>query len=181
MVHERLQTDIIREDSLRRLAHTAVALRCVRCRGVKLAEQETGLRASGVANNETRQREAVLDKVLCVLLRGLEKRCEVLVAFLLVVARLAPFSHCLAVEDEDVEEGVEKEDSLVLNGGGVEEDGLAAFVVEAVAVERGLDHDERVADVFVVQNVAVESGLVGGVVEDLQELRATKVEHELWV
>jgi len=80
-----------------------------------------------------------------------------------------------------VEEGVEQEDGFGLDGCGVEEHGLAALVVEAVAVERGLDHDERVGDVFVVENVAVEGGFVGRVVENLQELRAAEVEHELWV
>lgn len=58
---------------------------------------------------------------------------------------------------------------------------MATLVVESIAVEGGLDHDERVADVFVVQNVAVKGSLVRGVVEDLQELRSSEMEHELWV
>lgn len=181
MIHERLQTDIVREDSLRGLANATVALCSVGGGGVQLAEQEASLGAAGVADDEAGKGEAVLDEVLCVLLGGLEEGCEVLVAFLVLVASFAPLGHCFAVEDEDMEEGVEEEDGLVLDRGRVEEHGLAAFVVEAVAVERGLDHDERVADVLVVEDVAVEGRLVGGVVEDLQELRATEMEHELWV
>ena len=181
MIHECLQTNVIREDGLRRLAHTTVALCRMRCRWVELAEQETRLRASSIANNETRQREAVLDEILGVLLRRLKQSRKVLVAFLVLVSCLAPLGHRLAVKDEDVEEGVEKQDGLILDRGRVKEDGLATLVVEAVAIERGLNHNERVTNILVVQHVAVESGLVRRVVEDLQELRATKVEHELWV
>ena len=54
-------------------------------------------------------------------------------------------------------------------------------MVEVVAVKCGLDHDERVANVLVVENVPVEGCLIGRVVEDLQELRTTQVEHELRV
>ena len=32
-----------------------------------------------------------------------------------------------------------------------------------------------------VENVSVERSLIGGVVEDLQELRSSEMEHELWV
>lgn len=54
-------------------------------------------------------------------------------------------------------------------------------MVEAVAVECWLNHDEGVANILVVQDVTVEGSFVGRVVEDLQELRPTKMEHELRV
>lgn len=181
MIHKRLQTHIVRENSLRALTNAPVALARMRRAGVQLAQQESRLATAGIAHDEPGEREAVLDEVLCVLLGRLEQRGEVLVALLVLVACFAPLGHGFAVEDEDVEEGVEEEDGFVLDRGRVEEHGLAAFVVEAVAVQRGLDHDERVADVFVVEHVAVEGRFVGRVVEDLQELRAAQVEHELRV
>ena len=61
MIHKRLQTDIVREDRLRSLAHSAVATGGVRRGRVEFGEQETGLGAAGVADDEAREGEAVLD------------------------------------------------------------------------------------------------------------------------
>ena len=150
MIHKRLQANIVGKDRLCRLAHTTIALCSMRCRRIELGQQETRLRTTSVTDNETRQREAVLDEILGIFFGALKQSSEVLVALLLVVSCLAPLRHCLAVEDEDVEESIEQQDGLVLDRRGVEEDGLAAFVVEAVTVEGGLDHDEGVADILVV-------------------------------
>ena len=68
MVHERLQADVVGEDCLRRLAHATVGARRVRRRGVELGQQEAGLRAAGVADDEAGQGEAVLDQLLSCLL-----------------------------------------------------------------------------------------------------------------
>jgi len=64
VVHERLQTDVVGEDGLRRLTDTAVRARRVRCRRVELGKQETGLRTASVTDDETGQREAVLNEFL---------------------------------------------------------------------------------------------------------------------
>jgi len=64
VIHERLQTNIVGEDGLCRLTDTAVRARRVRCRRIELGEQETGLRTAGVTDDETGQREAVLDEFL---------------------------------------------------------------------------------------------------------------------
>ena len=117
----------------------------------------------------------------CVLLWLLQKGGEVLVAFLVLVTRLPPFGNRLAVEDENVEEGVEEEDVGRLDRGGIQEHRLSALLIKCVRVEGGLDHDERVADIFVVEDMPVECRLVRRVVEDLQELTPSQVEHELWV
>ena len=57
------------------------------------------------------------------------------------------------MEDEDVEEGVEEEDDVGLDGNAVEQHGLW-WDVECVRHERGLDHDERVVDVLLVEHMA---------------------------
>jgi hypothetical protein len=44
----------------------------------------------------------------CVFFGLLEQLLEVLVAFLVLVTSLAPLCHSLAVEDQDVEESIEK-------------------------------------------------------------------------
>jgi hypothetical protein len=44
-----------------------------------------------------------------------------------------------------------------------------------------LDHDERIADVLMVENMSVECSLIWRVVEYLQELTTSEVEHELRV
>ena len=64
MLHERLQADIVSENSLGGLANAAIAARGVRGGGVELREQEACLRAAGVTYDEARQREAVLDEFL---------------------------------------------------------------------------------------------------------------------
>jgi hypothetical protein len=81
---------------------------------------------------------------LCVLLGRLKHLSEVLVSFLVLVTCLTPLCHGLTVEDEDVEEGIEKKNGLVLDAGGVEQDRLTALVLEAVAVKSGLNHDQTV-------------------------------------
>ena len=64
MIHKRLQADIIRKDGLSSLADSAVRARRVCRRGVELGKQETGLRAAGITNDESREGEAVLDELL---------------------------------------------------------------------------------------------------------------------
>ena len=142
MVHECLQTDVVGEDGLCGLRDTTVGSSSVCCRRVELAEQETGLRATSIAHNETGKWETILDELLGVLLGRFQERSEVLVALLLVVTSLSPFRHSLAVENENVEEGIEQQNSLILNRAGVEEYRLTAFMVKAVAVQSWLNHDE---------------------------------------
>ena len=77
----------------------------------------------------------------------LEQLLEVLVALLLLVARLAPLRDGLAVEDEDVEERVEEEDDIGLDRHTVEQHRLW-WDVERVRHERRLDHDQRVFDLL---------------------------------
>lgn len=64
VVHKGLQADVVGENGLCGLADAAVCARRVRGRGVELGEEETCLRTTGVADNETRQREAILDEFL---------------------------------------------------------------------------------------------------------------------
>lgn len=62
MIHERLQADVVGEDGLGRLGHAAIARgRRVRRGRVELGEQETGLGAACVADDEAWEGEAVLD------------------------------------------------------------------------------------------------------------------------
>jgi hypothetical protein len=64
MIHKSLQADIVGEDGLGGLTDTAVARGRVRGRGVEFGEEETGLRATGVTDDESGQGEAVLDEFL---------------------------------------------------------------------------------------------------------------------
>ena len=64
MIHKSLQADVVGENRLSRLADTSVARRGVRRRRVELGEQKTGLGATGITDDESRQREAVLDEFL---------------------------------------------------------------------------------------------------------------------
>lgn len=64
MVHKRLQADIICEDGLSCLTDTSVRGRSMRSRGIQLSEQETSLRATSIADDESWKRETVLNEVL---------------------------------------------------------------------------------------------------------------------
>lgn len=86
----------------------------------------------------------------------------------------------LPVEDQYLEEGVHQQYPVGLYGAGVQQDGLGG-PVEAVTVQDGLDHDQRLGEVLAHQHVPVEGRLVGRVVEHLEELRPPQVVHELGV
>ena len=67
MLHEYLQTDIVREDGLTRTRSWGAAIhstRHVRRTGVELGQQETSLRASLVTDNVTWDGETVNEQVL---------------------------------------------------------------------------------------------------------------------
>ena len=80
-----------------------------------------------------------------------------------------------------MEEGIEEEDVSGLNGGRVKQDRLTALLFQRVRIESGLDHNQRVAGIFMVQDMSVESRFIWRVVENLQELTSAKMEHELGV
>ena len=62
MIHKGLQGDIICEYRLR--CHAATISTGVCGRGVELRQEETRLRTTSIANNETRQWETIGNKVL---------------------------------------------------------------------------------------------------------------------
>lgn len=63
MVHEGLQGDIVCEDGLR--CHTPAVTSSGVCGGrVELGQKETCLRTTSIANNETRQWEAISNEFL---------------------------------------------------------------------------------------------------------------------
>lgn len=64
MIHESLQTDVVGENRLGRLRDPAVAAAGMRGARIEFGEQEARLRAAGVADDKTREGEAVLDEVL---------------------------------------------------------------------------------------------------------------------
>jgi len=152
VLHEGLQANIISEDGLCSLSHTTVSTRGgVRRRRVKLGKQETRLRATGIAHDVPRKREAILYQVLkqmlvtmkvdplmweliathpCITLGLVKQELEVFVTFLFVVLCFAPFCYRFAMEDEDVEEGVKEQDVLRLDGSRIKQDRLRNFLVE---------------------------------------------------
>jgi hypothetical protein len=63
VIHECLQRDVISEDGLG--GHTTtISTSGVRGRRIQLGQQETGLRATGITNNESRQGETVRNEFL---------------------------------------------------------------------------------------------------------------------
>lgn len=121
MLHEHLQADIIREDGLSTRITThpcwATAIHIdVGSRRVQLGEQETCLGAPLVADYVSRDGEAVNEKVLRICLWRFEKGFNVFVALLIRISCLSPFSDGASMEDEDVEECVEEQDDVGLDG-----------------------------------------------------------------
>lgn len=81
-----------------------------------------------------------------------EQLLEVIVAFLVLVSLLAPLRHKLAVENEDVEECVQQEDDIVLDGNTVQKNGLWRGV-EGVGHQGRLYHDQRIVNILLVQDM----------------------------
>lgn len=128
----------------------------------------------------SRHRKPSLQDILSIAARRSQELSEVLVLRHVLIAKLEPFGNRLALVDEYVKERVHEENAVVEDGRRIEKDGLGR-PVERVRVEDGLDHDERLRELFDEQVVAVVGCLVRAVVEHLKELRATQVEHELRV
>lgn len=98
---------------------------------------------------------------LCILLGRIKEVAEVLVSIHILISSLPPLGHRLAVEDENVEEGVQQENRLRLDRCRVEQHRYSTLLIECVRVQSRLDHDQRIRYVFMVQHMAVECSLVG--------------------
>ena len=180
MLHKHLEAHVVGKDGSARRGSAVGTAGHVGSGRVELGKEETRLAAVLVADNVAGDGETVHKQVLRVRLGRLEDLLKVFVALLVLVARLAPLGDGLTVEDEQVEEGVEQEHHVGADGHGVKQHGLRR-ALEPVGHERGLDHDQRAVHVLAVEHVAVVGGLVGRVVEHLEELAAAQVEHELGV
>ena len=121
------------------------------------------------SSNVLRNREVVNQKLLCVIDWCRQELYEVFVAFSILVNGLAPCRNCLTREDENVEECIEEKDDVGLDRYTVKQHGLR-WNGESVRHQRRLDHDQAVVDVHLVQDMSIECGLIGAVVEHLQEL-----------
>ena len=97
---------------------------------------------------------------------------------LLVISLIAPRSDGRSVMHDDLEEGVEQQNVVVLHTVDVELHGRRSMC-ECVVDEIRLNHDERIRYVLAHHRVSIERALVGTAVEDLQKLRAPKMKHEL--
>ena len=128
----------------------------------------------------SRHRKPSLQDILSIAAGSSQQLSEVLVLRHVLIAELEPLGNRLALVDEYVKERVHEENAVVEDGRRVEQDGLGR-PVERVRVEDGLDHDERLRELFDKQIVTVVGCLVRAVVEHLKELRAPQVEHELRV
>ena len=95
---------------------------------------------------------------LCISYRLFQQFLEVFISFLVLVTRAAPLCDRLTVEDEDMEERVEKEDNVGFNGDTVKEDGLR-WRVKCIGHERGLNHDKRIVDICFIEDVSNNDGI----------------------
>lgn len=156
MLHKHLQAHIVCKNRLsctRTLRRSIHRRRHVRRRWVQLGQQEARLTSPLITHDIPWDRESVREKILGVSDWCFEKFLEVLVAFLVLVACFAPLGDRFAVENEDVEEGVKKQDDVGLDRDAIEQDGLWGDV-KSVGHECRLDHDQGVVDVFFVQDMS---------------------------
>jgi hypothetical protein len=111
---------------------------------------------------------------------SLQQPFEVVVFGVQCKACVSPLRDRLAIVHYDSKKRVQDQDSIWGDRGGGQQDRPRGSL-EAVGLECGLYHDERVGRVLTVEHVPVERRLVGTVVEHLQERRTTQVEHKLRV
>lgn len=64
MIHESLQANIIRKDRLRSLAYAAITARGMCGRWIEFGKEETSLGSTGIADDEPREWESVLNEFL---------------------------------------------------------------------------------------------------------------------
>ena len=84
--------------------------------------------------------------------RHLQQLFEVFIAFLILVTSLTPLGNSFSVEDENMEEGVQKQDDIRFNRDAVEKNWLWGSV-EGVGHQGRLDHDPRIVNIFLVQHM----------------------------
>lgn len=68
-----------------------------------------------------------------------------------------------------MEEGVHEQDPVRLDAACVKQNRFR-WSIEGVCVQDGLDHDQRLGHILTVQHVPVVRGLIGAIVEYLQQL-----------
>lgn len=115
MLHKHLQAHVVCKDCLSRtrtLRRAVHGRRHVCRRRVQLGQQETRLTATLITHDVPWDREAVREEVLGVRDGCFQEFLEIFIAFLVLVAGFAPLSDGFAVEDKDMEEGVEEEDDV---------------------------------------------------------------------
>lgn len=95
----------------------------------------------------SRHRKPSLQDILSIAAGSSQQLSEVLVLRHVLIAELEPLGNRLALVDEYVKERVHEENAVVEDGRRVEKDGLGR-PVERVRVEDGLDHDERLRELF---------------------------------
>ena len=127
------------------------------------------MRSYGLSVQQSSLRNVLVLTYPGVFLWLLQQGRKVLVSLLLLVPSLSPLCDRLPVEDENVEESVEKKDVLWLDGSRIQKHRLTLILVEGVGIKRRLDHNKRIADILMVEHMSIERGLIGRVVEDLQE------------
>jgi len=133
-----------------------------------------------ITNNVSWDRKAVNKKILSISDWGLKKLLQVLVAFLILISLLSPLGDKFAMEDKNVEKGVQEKNDIILDGNAIEKDGLWRDV-ESIRHKSWLNHNQRVVDILLVEYMPIESGLIRTVVEYLQKLTSSQMEHELGV
>lgn len=179
MLHENLQGDVIGEDGCASV--TAVVEHVVvRLRGIHFRQQEPRLRSASLGDDIARHGESGLKDLLSVVDGSLEQLSEVLILGLILVIELLPSRYRLAVVDDDVKEGVHQKNSVVLQRRSVQQNRLR-WSIEGVGVEDRLDHDQGLSQILFRQAMPIVGSFIGTVVEDLQKLRSSEMEHKLRV
>lgn len=86
----------------------------------------------------------------------------------------------LSVENQELEKRVHEKNSIGLNRRRVQKNWFRGSV-EGVSIQNGLNHDETLGQILTIQTSSIERRLIRRIVEHLQELRTTQVEHELGI
>lgn len=175
MLHEDAQADIIREDGLASCGSVGGVMRD---RWIQHGKKKSRLRFVLVAYDVARNRKSVLHDQLGIVLRSLEQIAEARVLILMLEALLLPCCNRLAVENDDMEKGIQKEDSVGSHRSCIQQH-WGGRTMEGVRQKRRLQHDQRVRGVFSQQNMTIQSLLIWRAVERLQKLRSAQMEHEL--
>mmetsp|Transcript_14434 Transcript_14434/g.21648 ORF Transcript_14434/g.21648 Transcript_14434/m.21648 type:complete len:303 (+) Transcript_14434:378-1286(+) len=98
---------------------------------------------------------------------------------LLMIPGFSPSRHSLPMKHNHMEKRIKEQNRIGLHRNRIQESRLRRSI-KRVRKKSRLNHDQTIGRILTIQNVAIVRCFIRTGIEELQKLRSTEVEHELW-